>query len=189
MTDPRRVRLDDKGLPIRKEESTPEPRGVSEDPLCDCPRLEAEDWDGVESDWADITFVRSTTSALLGVPVGYDSARADLRKKAERAGATVPEDAMLLNGPGKFRRPIMLEVEGARDDAKDVLRPGGVAFTRLFEAPWGELSKVAEATKKDAAERYGREPDELWIWYLTCRECSRARNFETLIVAHYRTPA
>ncbi len=189
MTEPRRVRLDEKGLPVRKEDAEPEraERRQAEDVVdCDCPRLDPEDWDRVESDWSDIAFVKSTTNAVLGVPVGYDTARAELRKKADAIGATVPNDAMLLNGSGKFRRPIMLEVEGAPEKAKDLVRPGGVAYTRLFEAPWGQLPKVAEETRKDARERYGREPDDLWVWYLTCRDCSRVRNFETLIVAHYR---
>lgn len=171
-------------MPVRKEDVIEEaPAGPSD---CDCPRLDPEDWDAVENDWSDITFVKTSTSAVLGVPVGFDSSREELRKKAAKAGATVPEDAMLLIGSGKFRRPILLEVEGAAEGAKDIERPGGIAFTRLVPAPWGELPKVVERTRKEAQEKYGRDPDALWVWYLTCRQCSRERNFETLIVAHYR---
>ena len=181
MSDRRRLPLDEKGMPVRKEDVPVEVPDV-----CQCPRLEKADWDAVESDWSDITFVRGTTNAVLGVPVGYDSARDDLRKRAEKAGVAIPEDAMVLNGAGRFRRPVMIEVEGAGPHTKDIERPGGVAFTRIFEAPWGQLSKAAEETAKQAMERYGRKPDATWIWYLTCRHCSRERNFETLIVAHYR---
>ncbi|MEO8538218.1 MAG: hydrolase [bacterium] len=180
MSERRRVPLDDSGMPVRKADVPPdEPEG------CDCPRLEKEDWDAVESDWSDVTFVRTTTNAVLGVPVGYNSALAELRKQASELGATVPEDAMLLNGSGRFRRPVMLEIEGGRD-SKEVIRPGGVIFSRLLEAPWGELPRAAERTRKEAAEKYGRAPDDTWIWYLTCRQCSKARKFETLIVTHYR---
>jgi hypothetical protein len=181
MTEPRRIPLDEKGMPVRKADVPEEPAEP-----CSCPQLDRADWDGVESDWSDIAFIRSTTTAVLGVPVGYDTTKDDLRKKAEEAGATVPEDAMLLNGEGKFRRPVMLEIEGPDAGAKDVFRPGGFAFTRVFEASWGQLKKVAAQTEKEAAARYGRKPDTTWVWYLTCRHCSRARNFETLIVAHYR---
>ena len=184
MTERRRVKVDDSGMPVRKADvpaEFEEPAGS-----CDCPVLDKEEWDGVESDWADITFLKTTTNAVLGVPVGYNSALAELRKRAAELGATVPEDAMLLNGSGKFRRPVMLEIEGAAGGHKDVVRPGGIAFTRLLEAPWGELSKAVEKTNKQATEKYGRAPDDSWVWYLTCRECSKARKFETLIVAHYR---
>ncbi len=180
MTSPRRVKLDESGMPVRKEDVP-----VEVPAACDCPRLEREDWDGVESDWSDIAFVKATTNAVLGIPVGYDSVKEDLRNKAEKLGLNVPEDAMQLNGSGKFRRPVMLEVEGAPAGTKGIERPGGVAFTRIFEAPWGQLPKVASQTAKEARERYGREPDNLWVWYLTCRNCSRERNFETLIAAHY----
>ena len=186
MTERKRIPLDEKGLPVRKED-VPEEVAADRPAPCECPRLDKEDWDGVESDWSDISFVKTTTAAVMGIPVGYDGVKSDLRKKAEAARATVPEDAMMLNGAGRFRRPVMLEVEGADPVAKDVERPGGVAFTRMFDAPWGKLPKLAEATEKQAAEKYGRKPDAIWLWYLTCRHCSRERNFETLIVAHYRS--
>lgn len=187
MTERRRIPLDEQGMPVRKEDVPAEPgepdAAAGE---CTCPHLDAADWDEVESDWSDIAFVKAATSAVLGVPVGFDSARDDLRKKAERAGATVPDDAMLLIGSGRFRRPIMLEVEGAGPGAPGIEHPGGFAFTRLLPAPWGELSKVVDLVEKEAATRFGRDPDAMWVWYLTCRLCSRARNFETLILAQYR---
>ena len=80
----------------------------------------------------------------------------------------------------------MLEVENAPVEGKGVERPRGVAFTRLVEAPWGAMQQTVDSARDTARERYGRNPDELWVWYLTCRQCSRERNFETLVVAHYR---
>ncbi len=183
MNEPRRIPLDEKGMPVRKEDvPDEEPSGPSD---CECPRLDADEWDAVENDWSDITFVKTNTSAVLGVPVGFDSSREELRKKAAMAGATVPEDAMLLIGSGKFRRPILLEVEDVPHGARGIERPGGIAYTRLVPAPWGELPKVVERTRRQAHEKYGRAPDDLWVWYLTCRRCSKERDFETLIVAHY----
>jgi|GEM_PF-951141 len=194
MPEQRRVRLDEQGLPVRKSDVEPEApedmRAELEAALdsCDCPELDRADWDGVESDWSDIAFVKTTTSAVLGVPMGFDSARDELQRKAKKLGATVPDDAMLLNGAGRFRRPMMLEVEGAPQGARDVVRPGGVAYTRIYEAPWGQLKKFASELEREATARYGRKPDDVWVWYLTCRHCSRRRNFETLILAHYAGP-
>jgi len=183
MSEPRRIPLDEKGMPVRRQDVPPEP--VEPDEPCDCPHLDRADWDRIESDWSDITFVKTTTAAVMGVPVGYESTRDALKEMAEDRGGTIPDDAMLLNGSGRFRRPVMLEVEGV-SEGKGVERPGGVVYSRLFEAPWGQLSKLADETADEAAKKYGRKPDALWVWYLTCRRCSRARNFETLILAHYR---
>jgi hypothetical protein len=47
------------------------------------------------------------------------------------------------------------------------------------------VKKLAGETRSIAAGRYGRPPDGLWLWYLTCRECSGERDFETLFFAHY----
>ncbi len=183
MAERRRIRLDKRGEAVRPVDET---TAVPAEDDCDCPRLDAEDWHDVENDWADITFVSSATTALLGVPVGFATAKAGLKARAEKLGLTVPEDAMLLLGAGKFRRTIMLEVEGATSGQKGVERPGGIAFTRLVPAPWGEMQRVVGETKDAAKERYGRNPDDLYVWYLTCRKCSPARHFETLFVAHYK---
>jgi hypothetical protein len=167
----------------------PEPAGL---PLeraeeeCSCPRLDLADWHEVESDWSDITFLRTGAAALLGVPVGYEPARKSLYRRAGQAGLAVPEDAMLLIGKGRFRRPLLLEVEGAGPGQRGLYRPGGVAFSRLVPAPWGQMKRVAEETRQVARARYGHDPHALWVWYLTCRICSAERNFETLLVAHYR---
>ena len=163
------------------------PEEAAEAPAsCDCPHLDRDDWHEVESDWSDIAFVKGTTNAVMGVPVGFGGIRGELERKAAKAGARIPDDPMFLLGSGRFRRPVLLEVEDAPPGAKDIVHPGGFAFSRLVPAPWGEMQKVVDQTEAIAAEKYGRKPDSVWVWYLTCRECSGERNFETLIVAHYR---
>jgi len=155
---------------------------------CNCPRLDPADWDGIESDWSDIAFLKTSVSALMGVPIGYGTARHGLEARAKKAGATIPNDAMVLLGGGRMSRKLLLEVEDVPDSLK-VTRPGGVAFTRLLEVPWGKMKEAVQNTTTEAKAKYGRKPDGLWVWYLTCRECSAARRFETLIVAHYKARA
>jgi hypothetical protein len=161
-----------------------EPVTPTDDIDCDCPRLDRPDWHEAESDWSDITFLRSAVGAAMGVPVGYGAAVAELRAKAANLGATLPDDAMVLLGDGALRRPLWLEVEGV--PAKHAHRPGGIAYTHLVPAPMGHMKSAVKATVEAAMRRYGRKPDETMVWYLTCRDCSGVRDFETLIVAHYR---
>ena len=153
---------------------------------CDCPRLDRDEWHEVESDWTGITFVKTGMNAVVGVPVGYAGAKDQLIRKAARAGASIPDDPMVLLGEGTMRRPVMLEIEDVPPGATGIERPGGVAFTRLVPAPLGRMKHAVVETKEVAKQRYGREPDAIWIWYLTCRVCSSPREFETLILAHYR---
>jgi hypothetical protein len=176
-----RVRLPD----LSSEEGTAGTEEIEAEP-CTCPRLDRTDWHEVESDWSDITFVETGTTALMGVPVGFGGMQDELTGKAGKLGATAPDDAMLLIGPGRFRRRVLLEVEGVSPGAKGVTAPGGVAYSRLVAAPWGEMQREMDATKAEAREKYGRDPDTTWVWYLTCRQCSSEREYETLFIAHYR---
>lgn len=147
------------------------------------------DWHEIESDWSDIAFLRGTTNAVLGVPLGYQNRAADLRQRAESLSLEVPEDGMLLLGEGRVRRPIMLEVEPrgrSQAELKELYRPGGVAWSRLVPAPYGKMKQVVDETVTAARARYQKKPDDVWVWYLTCRICSAPREFETLIVAHYK---
>ena len=173
-------------VPVAEGKATRPKDAPAEPATCECPRLEPGDWDNVESDWGDITFIKAATGAFLGVPTGYDPARIRLIARAREMGATLPQDAMLLLGEGRFRRTMLLEVEGLDDDAPAAFRPGGVAFSQLVQAPWGQMKGAMEKTQHAAREKYGRNPDDTWIWYLTCRICSRERHFETLIIGHYR---
>lgn len=181
MTERRRVPVDQKRRRRLAEESAPPPPAD-----CSCPHLDRDEWHDVESDWSDITFLRGSVNALLGVPIGYDAARTALLARAGKLRLSIPEDGMLVLGAGRFRRPLLVEVEGADAGARGVYRPGGAAYTRLVEAPWGEMRKRVDEMRDIASQKYGRRPDDLWVWYLTCRICSRERNFETLLIAHYR---
>lgn len=184
----KRVRLD-KGGRAATREKQPAAQPASEptsQPGCDCPELEPADWDGVESDWSDIQFVRVHAIAAWGVPVGFSGLRKRLESAAASAGGTIPRDAMLLLGAGKFRRPVMMEVEDADPGARGVTMPGGVVYTRLLKTPWSDMAANAKQTTGEAQQRFGRDPDNLWVWYLTCTECSSERDYETLFVAHYR---
>ncbi len=153
---------------------------------CDCPRLDRNEWHEVESDWSDIAFAKIGIPAFFGAPLGFWSNRRKLVARAAAAG-TLPEDAMLLMGPGRMRRTVMIEVEDADASRRDIVTPGGVAFTRLLPAPWGQMRALMKETREAARERYGRDPASVWVWYLTCQQCSPARDFETLFVAHYPT--
>ncbi len=171
---------------VEEREDAATPDATDSAGTCICPRLDADDWHEVESDWSDVAFVEMSLTAAAGVPIGYQGAFAKLSDRARSIGASVPEEPMLLLGEGRFRRPILLEVDDAPEQAKGLVRPGGVAYTRLVPAPLGEIRHVVNETSRKAAERYGRQPDSTWLWYLTCRYCSADRDYETLIVAHYR---
>lgn len=163
-------------------EQTPEEEPIA----CNCPHLDHEEWDEAENDWSDIAFLKGTTNAVMGVPVNFQALTTELREKAAKRGYAVPEDAMILLGEGKFRRPLLLEVEVDASETKDIYRPGGIAFTHIAPGPPGKVGDLMTESRRMAKERYGRGPDAEWIWYLTCRHCSAARDYETLIALHYR---
>jgi hypothetical protein len=155
---------------------------------CKCPLLDPDDWNAVESDWSDIQFLRGTTPAVLGVPLRFSATRDRLVKKAKQLGGKLPEDAMILVGNGKFRRDILVELDNNRKipSNKKIFDPGGVSFTKIYEAPWGQMRNLMTEFETQATARYGRRPDKTWVWYLTCQICTTERNFETLFVAHYK---
>ena len=178
---------------VRISESTGNPVPSFSDELpvqatepCSCPELDQADWHEVESDWTDIAFVKVATTAFIGVPLGFGGTRKALARKARKHDYEVPEAAMVLLGPGKFRRPVMLEVDVPTDVTKGIARPGGHVYTRLVSAPWGSMGKEMDETVRQAKAKYSRQPDATWVWYLTCARCSATRDFETLFIAHYK---
>ena len=98
------------------------------------------------------------------------------------------KDAMILIGSGRFRREILIELDNLETipDNKRIFAPGGFSFTKIYEAPWGQMRNLMTEFETQATARYGRRPDKTWVWYLTCQICTTERNFETLFVAHYK---
>lgn len=176
----RRVPLDGQGQPIPREPAA-EP-----EPECGCPRLDPEEWHEVESDWSDAKFLRGRVWSAFGVPLTFHRTWRRLEERARREGIAVAEEPMVLLGPGRFLRTLLLELADDAPLGPGVLQPGGFVFSRLVPAPLGAMKRELAATVEAARRRYGREPDTVWIWYLTCAACSRPRNFETLFLAHYR---
>ena len=155
---------------------------------CKCPILDPEEWNAIESDWNDIRFLRGAAFAIFGVPLRFGATRNALIKTAKKLSGKLPEDAMILIGSGRFRREILIELDNHKKipDNKRIFEPGGFSFTRIYEAPWGQMRNLMTGFENQATTRYGRKPDQTWVWYLTCQICTTARNFETLFVAHYR---
>lgn len=175
----RRVRLDGKGEPVAP--ASP----VDDSEPCDCPQLDPAEWHEAENDWSDIQFLRTHIKALAGVPMGFTALKSELIDRALASGATVPGDPMILLGEGRFRRPLLIEIEDAPPDLDGLFEPGGFAFTLLEKAPPGTVGKLEKQAREAAAAKYGRQPDHLWLWYLTCGRCSGERDFETLFVSHF----
>jgi hypothetical protein len=180
----RRVRVDRQAT---KGAAPPGPAPVDAPPECDCPQLDFDDWHEVESDWSDIQFLKAALPAVAGVPIGYAGMRQKLAAEAAKLGLTVPDSPMVLLGEGRLRRPVLLEVETGAPHAR-VVQPGGVAWSRIVPAHFGDMKRLAAETRDMARARYGRDPGALWVWYLTCAVCSEARNWETMFVAHYASP-
>ncbi len=173
--------------PAVSPDSDHERQSQPADPTCDCVDLDPVDWHEVESDWTDITFLPMSVAAILGVPLGYQRMLRQVGEKSRKKGLTIPDGAMMLVGQGRFRRPVLVEVEGPEGGpgSPGLVRPGGFAYSRLVPAAYGDLKRRFEETEEEAVARYGRRPDSMWTWFITCRQCSAERDFETLFVAHY----
>jgi hypothetical protein len=180
----RRVRVD-APRPGKQPVAEPAVDEIVEAAECACPRLDLDDWHEVESDWSDIQFLKSALTALAGVPIGFAGAREKLANEAVALGMAIPESPMLLLGEGRFRRPVLLEVETEIEHPR-LIRPGGFTWSRVLPASFGQIKNLAAETRQKAEERFGRAPEDFWVWYLTCAVCSEARNWETMFVAHYR---
>ena len=178
-----RVPVEETNQSRRSENTSPE---IEED--CKCPRLDPDEWNAIESDWNDIRFLRGAAPALFGVPLRFEATRNTLVKTAKQLSGKLPEDAMILIGSGRFRREILIELDNLETipDNKRIFAPGGFSFSKIYEAPWGQMRNLMTEFETQATARYGRRPDKTWVWYLTCQICTTERNFETLFVAHYK---
>ena len=92
---------------------------------CNCPRLDPADWDGIESDWSDIAFLKTSVCALMGVPIGYGTARHGLEARAKKAGATIPKGTVVRwTSSDKGSGNVTLAADLAPNATIDVIESG-----------------------------------------------------------------
>ena len=113
----RRVSVDKKNEPVQREVGA---NDAVDELDCPCPALDPGDWHEVESDWSDITFIRLHIPALFGVPLGYGKLKTRAREAAEKIGAVIPLDGMVLMGAGRLIRTVLVEAES--DDKEEIGR-------------------------------------------------------------------
>lgn len=104
-----------------------------------------------------------------------------LNEKAEKAGATIPDNLCLSDDTSRWNMDIYLAVDRDIPDAENVTLTGKF-LCKVYEGPFSDTGKWCRDF-----ESYAKERDftvkKWYMWYTTCPKCARnyGKNYVVII--------
>lgn len=146
---------------------------------CSCPTFTATEWDKKQVT-IDKTFLKTYSPRIFYMPFQMPIDIMRLKKKAVQKDYKVPDAAYILDTGAKFLANIMIEVEGADPNDKDVVSLAGKTFyAKTSNRDWKEMKKDIEELKAEL----GKEPTEFYILYGACPKCKDTKEVKTVYLA------
>ncbi len=160
-------------------ESAAQPVGPAATSGCKCPEIKEEDWDK-KNTVINKTFYKTWSPRLFYYPFSFAIDIDRAMTAASKANCKIPKNGMILDTGGMFWSSVMIEVEGADPNDKNVVTlTGKNIYTKVSKRPWMEIKTDIEELKKEIA----KEPLELYLWYTACPKCMDKKEIKTVLIA------
>jgi len=146
---------------------------------CGCPTINEAQWDK-QKKTIDKLFYKTWSPRLFYYPFSFSIDLSRAEQGAKNAKYTIPENPMVLDTGGMLWSTIMVEVEGANPEDKNIVSLKGKEFyTKVSKLPWKDMKTDIEALKQEL----GKEPTELYFWYTSCPKCTDKKEIKTVFLA------
>lgn len=131
------------------------------------------EWDQQEYVFNDRLFVRMHTRSFLFVPLNMTKIMAALQQVAAHAGAELPpQQVMILSRDiSPWKAEQLYGVSKPIPNA-DMVILNGTYITKVFEGPYKDARKWAQAMHSFAASR-SQQITDLYFDYTTCPKCAK----------------
>lgn len=148
-------------------------------PACKCPTINPADWDKKKLIFTK-SFYKTFSPRLFHMPISYAIDIDRATKGALKKGYKPVEKPMILDIDGTFMGSVLVEVENANKLDKDVLSfENAEVYTKVSTKPYKDISKDIE----ELVTEIGKQPRELYVWYVSCPKCMATRTEKSVIIA------
>ncbi len=146
-----------------------------------CPEFNPAPWDGKILEWENKKFIKDRVFTLFYMPVNFGAVITRMMKKAEKAGAHVPDWLCLSDHTSKWNMDIYLAVDREVEGAENTTLSGKF-LSKVYEGDFRNTGKWCDDFKAYAAEK-GFETGKWFMWYTTCPRCAKkyGKNYVAII--------
>ena len=137
-----------------------------------CPRFDPEPWDEKEVTLQDRLFIKDRVRCFLHFPLNMNGVMTRCMELVHSADAASPEPLLLYDANSLWGADVFIAISKEIPDAK-MERISGTFLTKVFEGPYKDCRKWAEAMK-EYVKSSGRELEKLYFYYTTCPRCAKA---------------
>jgi len=146
-----------------------------------CQKFDPTPWDGKFFEWKDKKFVKDKVFTLFYMPMNFGRVITRLNKKAEKAGAKIPDWLCLSDHTSKWNMDIYLAVDKEVPEAENVAISGKF-LSKVYEGPYQDTGKWCKDFEEYAKGR-DMSIKKWYMWYTTCPICAKkyGKNYVVVI--------
>lgn len=146
---------------------------------CYCPELDEATWDK-KTVTIEKTFLKTWSPRVMFVPVQFAIDLDRLRKTAAKKNLTIPPNAYVLDKGAMFMGSVMIEVEGATENDKDIVSlKGKNLYSKISKRPWKEM----KLDMQELVAELGKTPAEVYTMYSSCPKCVNKKEIKSVLLA------
>lgn len=148
-------------------------------PACKCPTINPADWDKKHLNFTK-SFYKTFSPRLFHMPISYAIDIDRATKAAVKKGYKTVEKPMVLDIDGTFMGSVLVEVENADKLDKNIVSFENTdVYCKVSTLPLKDVQKDVEVLKTEI----GKQPRELYVWYIACPRCEKTKNEKAVIIA------
>lgn len=140
-------------------------------PGCCCPKIDPDDWDGLDLHFRDKPFVRCHTASFFYKPLNMGKVFG--RTFAAIKGARADEESqfvILSDDSSRWRGEHFFSVK-REVPGLDNVRMTGDFMVKVFEGPYRDAAQWVDGMRKTVGES-GKRMERLFFFYTTCPKCA-----------------
>jgi hypothetical protein len=154
---------------------------------CGCPAIVDREWEGKTFNWKDRTFFAQDVRFFFRAPMDIDQKVARAGEMIEQRGYMLEEPLTVLIEESQFRGRVLVGIlppEGT--DPHVVVFPDVSVVARVFQRREARLPVKQLNAWRKSLEEGGRKVGAMYLWHVTCPNCSRLEGFKTVVFAQVR---
>lgn len=146
-----------------------------------CPKFNPDPWDGKVFEWENKKFIKDRVLTFFFMPLNFGQVMKRIHKKAEKAGAKIPDWVCLSVHTSKFNTDVYLATDKDVPGAKNVTLSGRF-FSKVYEGDFKETGKWCKEFEELIRDK-GQVIKKMYMWYTTCPKCAKeyGKNYVVII--------
>ncbi len=149
---------------------------------CNCPNIDAADWDSKEFEWENKTFYFLPINCVLNKPLGLEEKVRDLRKEIVAKSYEFTDFPPVICEWAPFKSRVLTEIKNPQEyDENIYVFDMGTIYTTVYQGSAKEFKRAVNEFTSQIELNHGVPAQKVFIWYVHCKNCAKQKSNQAVI--------